>query len=738
MLSGSVSAIDLNAPTNLAVSIGYREAPDGGTTRAHLSWTDTNTTEAGYRVEYSSDNGFSWNVIGADLVANSSSAAHVLDAGQKLYYRVSAVNGPSVSLPSASASPVTPFDRVVQVTATVYSDTIHLKWPYHPDAVSYNVYRKARTATTWTLMTPEPLAANNVGWAETVPQGQAFEYQVERITHNFYGPLDGTAFGYVYAGNRVALTESRGRVLLVVDQTRASAISAELTRYRRDLLSDGWTVQQITVARDNGDPRLAVTVRAQIQAAALAQTAPLKSIVLIGHVPVPYSGTTAWDGHTDHNGAWPADGYYGVGIGIPGGPTGWTDIATALNLTHLDNNNLPLDGKFDQNNLPGAVTVPVGRIDFANLDGMRYSFNPLPATVDESESALLRRYLDRNHQWRTRAWIASKTAIEDDHLGGGAAENGWRNFAPLVGALETRSADFQTTLFDTSNLFAAGIGPGSTEYAVGVLGTSQLHSPDAYVYSVFNLMSGSWFGDWNKPTNLLREMIAANGTSLVSLWAGTPNVFIHTMGLDETIGQGMMMSQNNTLSGPYSPASSGASGTHMGLMGDPTLTMSIVAPVTNLTSFRSANINSVSWSTPSDASITGFHIYRAESADGPFYRINSTAIPTAGANTSMSFTDPTPIRTYKKFTYMVRAIKMQTTPSGKFENASWGQTVQSQTINDGDGLEPRAPASPSAARTPLPATITKANAIFSAGSAIGSTFGSGAGLQADPLDDLGL
>lgn len=730
MLSGSISAIGLNAPSNLAVTIGYREAPDGGTDRAHLTWTDTNSNEAGYRVEYSSDNGFSWSVIGPDLLANSTSAVQVLDAGQKYFYRVSAVNGASISPPSTAATSVTPFDRVVQVTAVVYSDTVHLKWPFHPEAVSYNVYRKARTDSTWTLRTPVPLDSNNVGWAETVPQGQAFEYQVERVTHNFYGPLDGTAYGFVYAGNRVALTESRGRVLLVVDQTRASAISAELTRYRRDLLADGWTVQQILVARDNGDPRQAVTVRAQIQAAALSQSAPLKSIVLIGHVPVPYSGTTAWDGHTDHNGAWPADGYYGVGIGIPGGPTGWTDIAISLNPTHLDNNNLPGDGKFDQDNLPGAVTVPVGRIDFANLDGMRWSFNPLPPTVDESESALLRRYLDKNHQWRNRSWTVAKTAIEDDHLGGGAAENGWRNFAPLVGALETRAIDFQSTLLDTTNLFAAGIGPGSSDGAVGVMSAAQLHSPNAYVFSVFNLMSGSWFGDWNKPTNLLREMIAANGSSLVSIWAGTPNLFLHPMGLGETIGQVMMMSQNNTLSGPYAPASTGARGTHMGLMGDPTLTMSIVLPATNLSSSRTANINSISWTTPMDSGITGYHVYRSESPDGPFYRINSAPIPNAGSSTAMTFTDPTPIRTYKKFTYMVRAIKMQTTPSGKYENASWGETVQSQTVNsdDGDGFTPIT--APPAATAPT----TRATAIFSTASSIGTK----AGLQADPLDDLGL
>ena len=43
---------------------------------------------------------------------------------------------------------------------------------------------------------------------DSVPQGQAFEYQVERVTQNFYGTVDGTAYGYVYAGNRLAASGS--------------------------------------------------------------------------------------------------------------------------------------------------------------------------------------------------------------------------------------------------------------------------------------------------------------------------------------------------------------------------------------------------------------------------------------------------------------------------------------------------------------------------------------------------
>jgi hypothetical protein len=197
-----------------------------------------------------------------------------------------------------------------------------------------------------------------------------------------------------------------------------------------------------------------------------------------------------------------------------------------------------------------------------------------------------------------------------------------------------------------------------------------------------------------------------------------------------------MLSQNNTLSGPYAPASSGARGTHMALIGDPTLTMSIVQPVSNLTSSRASNTNSISWTTPSDSNVTGFHVYRADTPDGPFYRLNSAPIPTAGMNAYMTFADPTPIRTIKKFTYMVRAIKMQMTPSGRYENISWGETVQSKTTNSDNPDSPITPGSIIANPTPVPTLRTLAlSSLFSDATIKPNPQ---VDLQVDPLDDLGL
>ena len=96
---------------------------------------------------------------------------------------------------------------------------------------------------------------------------------------------------------------------------------------------------------------------------------------LLGHIPVPYSGTYCQDaqylyppdGHaaTDpnsHCGAWPADVYYGDVDGV------WTDetvqnTSSAYPRLH----NVPDDGNFDQNALPSDLELAIGRLDFSEL-----------------------------------------------------------------------------------------------------------------------------------------------------------------------------------------------------------------------------------------------------------------------------------------------------------------------------------------------------------------------------------
>src|SRR5436305_1950708 len=82
------------------VSIHYQELPDFRA-NAHIIWDDNNQDTPGtfYRVEWTADaTGQSWpagQVITdyRPIGGNALEATHLLDAGQKYYYRVQAVNG---------------------------------------------------------------------------------------------------------------------------------------------------------------------------------------------------------------------------------------------------------------------------------------------------------------------------------------------------------------------------------------------------------------------------------------------------------------------------------------------------------------------------------------------------------------------------------------------------------------------------------------------------------------------
>src|SRR5690349_1149515 len=110
----------------------------------------------------------------------------------------------------------------VQVSATVQETPaqITLSWPQDtcslPD--NYTVYRKAPGAASWGKgMT---LAGNAVSYVDkNVSVGTAYEYQIIKKTAKYNG------YGYLCAGIKASITEDRGRLLLVVDDTYATELS---------------------------------------------------------------------------------------------------------------------------------------------------------------------------------------------------------------------------------------------------------------------------------------------------------------------------------------------------------------------------------------------------------------------------------------------------------------------------------------------------------------------------------
>jgi hypothetical protein len=226
-----------------------------------------------------------------------------------------------------------------------------------------------------------------------------------------------------------------------------------------------------------------------------------------------------------------------------------------------------------------------------------------------------------------------------------------------------------------------------------VVGITDLQPASARLNCVFNMMFGSYFGDWNKPSNLLREIQATTGTSLVAMMAGAPNWFIHALGLGETIGQVAMDSQNNSFSGPYLPNSVGMFSPQDALLGDPTLTMSVVKPVRQVSADMSLSSATVRWMAPNDSEIIGYHVYRAQLASGAFTRLTIAPIPAGGAN--MTYVDPGPLDTLGRYTYMVRAIKLQETASGSFYQLSQGVMADTMLQRPGSATTSRVPSNKS-------------------------------------------
>jgi Bacterial Ig domain len=531
-------------------------------------------------------------------------------------------------------------DYAVRVSASVATSPakITLSWPADPQATGYTLYRKTRDATSWGTGTALGAAATSYV-DSNVAAGNTYEYRISKAASA--GGANFTGEGYIYTGIQAPLVESRGKVILLVDNTFSASLAMELGRLQQDLAGDGWTVLRHDVGRSSAVP----AVKALIVADYNADPANVKSLFLFGHVPVPYSGNYAPDGHPNHVGAWPADVYYADMNGT------WTD--SSVNTTaawDTRNWNAPGDGKFDQSSLPSDVELQVGRVDLSNLPSFALS-----------ETELLRQYLNKDHNFRLKVTTAQPRGLVYDNFGtfnGEAfAVNGWRNFAPFFGADNTVSGDWLSNLPSQSYLWGYACGPGSWTVASGVATTADLATNDLQV--VFTLLFGSYFGDWDCPDNFLRAPLAMPTHTLTSAWAGRPDWQFHHMALGETIGFSTRLSQNN--SSLYSGGNS-TRGVHVALMGDPTLRMHPVAPPAELvvTANGLGGVN-LRW-TASPDSVLGYHVYRAATPAGPFTRLTSVLL------NATNYSDPL----VSSNVYLVRAVKLEVSPSGSYYNPSQG------------------------------------------------------------------
>ena len=565
-----------------------------------------------------------------------------------------------------------PRDFVVDLAVAVSdaSPRIVLSWTLRqPRHISRQMmYRRLKGANSW----GPPLAALSNSatsyWDLTAEAGIEYEYWLQRM---YVGLNPSTAMGYISAGVKVPQTDSRGTLLLLVDDTMVAPLAPEIAQLRDDLTADGWAVQQITALRSG----TAASTKALIAAAyndspsdvadPVARKA-VKMVYILGHVPVPYSGFALDpDGHG--NRALPADGYYGDMDGT------WTDAATYGHaITSKRGENVANDGKFDQDYFPSLLELQIGRVDLSNLQKAPSS--------GVSEASLLRRYLRKAHDFRYKqgpyADIPRSSLIRDGFgyfSGECFAMNGWASAFTCSGNSSTAPAIDEAPTnrwFDyaAANSYLLGHinGSGSSTGFSGGGDSFEFGRKASKV--VFVGAFGSFSGDWDVADAAMRSILAGNATGdslgLTCYWAGRPNGFMHHMGMGETIGYAIRTTQNSKSS--YVPAGDFSSGVHTALMGDPSLRLYMVEPPRHLVATSSNSRVVLSWSASTEAGLQGYHVYRSETRSGPFIRLTGAAPLNA-----TTFTDATGVAG-QSYTFMVRTLKLETVTGGSYTNLSQG------------------------------------------------------------------
>ena len=448
-------------------------------------------------------------------------------------------------------------------------------------------------------------------------------------------------YGFIYAGIDLPAVEDRGRILLVIENDLQSPLVNEIGQLKLDLIKDGWRVDIRYVDKDD-----AVTSVHSVIKNVYNQNSDLNAVFLLGNIPVPFSGSMYPDTHVENEGAYPADVYYGEMNGT------WTDNNVNTTSPFLPiYHNVPGDGKFDQNFPPsGVVELQVGRVDLSDM-----------SSFADSEIELIRKYLVKNHDFKTKAFNPQRRGLVDDNFNqsiAAPAASGYRNFATMFGANNVVDADYFSTMSSQSYLWSYACGSGNANSMSGVGSVNDFVSSD--LKTVFTMMFGSQLGNWEF-SNAMMKAPLASGQTLANCWAGNPPWALHHMSMGYNIGYSLLQTQNN-INDEYLPA--GPALTHTSLLGDPSLRMHMVRMPTNVQLTANNNSVNLSWSNPSETNVVGYNIYRASDIDGVFTKINSTPI---NGNT---FVDNAPFSGTN--VYQVKTVKLETSGSGTYNNLSLG------------------------------------------------------------------
>ncbi len=538
-----------------------------------------------------------------------------------------------------------------------------------------DIYRRPLygTAADWVLIAEGLQPGTKVFLDANVEPKTLYEYKIKRQRAN------GFAIGYVACSTIYDQSDYKGRLLLCVEEGINSDLDFEVTRLVGDLTGDGWFVDKITTIKGQAsydDGATVIDIKDQIKE--VYDSAPdndkHKLLFILGHVPLPRSGQglKAPDNHIEVTGARGADTYYADIDGV------FTDTATYEIPEQTDNllKNYPGDFKWDQDLIPSNLEMGFGRVDFYTLSSKIFG----------GEVFYTRQYLNRLHNHRhvlSGQKIGQKTGFYKSNYTN-STDASFRCLSGLSGS-ENVIQHFDATptghpawvnengpfMFYMQNRFVPDFQEWISE------------GFDALVFS----SDQSYWGYGDTPTgifNRIRTLLCADTKTLITLWTTEAINIFHQAGVGEPLGLAMKQimdhnMDNQLLEKPHQAWDTPVwwNRTHFSFHGDPSLRLYQTFPPSELNIVSNESSTIINWQASIDEKLIGYHVYKSDSQFGKYEKVS----PLITGSESFEILNPE-IGAW----YMIRAVSLMTTGSGKFLHPSQGKFIQYIGVDaDGDG-----------------------------------------------------
>ncbi|MDF3129100.1 Ig-like domain-containing protein [Kiritimatiellaeota bacterium B1221] len=495
---------------------------------------------------------------------------------------------------------------------------------------------------TWNLLAEYPTAGSPPFIDTTVVAGETYEYSVDLINTVTSGTSNRIALFVATIGQ--PLVDTRGAVLLVVEDTWATELQEEIKNLELSLVGDGWEVIRLDWGREGTGDEAAL--KAAIQAAVQAKP-EINSLFLFGAVGMVKSGWLGPDGHGSH--PHETDLFYAD-------LDAWNDSYDTGNYTAGD-------GIYDPSNYPSSIELATGRVTFHNMSAYK-----------KNEVEYLRDYIHKEHAYRNlHRDVSYQNYVGDDHylyasntvLKAMVGDGNW-----------TDSGNLNTIIGDESYLFA--FGNRTSDWAP---------ARDTFQKAIFTACFRSHILQFWDSNNHMRGMLAQPDWGLTALWGGRPAWYLHKMAAGRPIGESVVSTQNDLLKSRYTFTYNSDLGQSFytqsrdyyyfsdeypypvvtaNLMGDPTLRIAHVDPVSSLTITRSDSDHvQLNWNASPAADLVGYHVYASQDRLGAYTRLTTTPLTT----TTFEAVAVDDVETW----FQVRAVADVTVPTGVYQDQSQGR-----------------------------------------------------------------